>query len=144
MQKNKCNKTVQNLYKENYNTVLRNTEEELQNWKDILQSRLEILISKMLVLPNLIHRLKVKSLTHVLCHPVGCPGSPVHGILQARILEWVAIFFSRGSPRPRDRTQVSRVAGRCFTLWAIECNHNQNPNRFFVSLFWFVFRDEGS
>ena len=42
----------------------------------------------------------------------------VHGILQARILEWVAISFSRGSSRLRDRTQVSCIAGRCFNLWA--------------------------
>ena len=46
------------------------------------------------------------------------PGSSVHGILQARILEWVAISFSRGSSRPRDRTQVSRIAGRRCNLWA--------------------------
>jgi len=38
----------------------------------------------------------------------------VHGILQARILEWVAIPFSRGSFEPRDGTQVSRIAGRFF------------------------------
>ena len=44
--------------------------------------------------------------------------SSVHGILQARILEWVAFPFSRGSPQPRDRTQVSRVAGGFFTIWA--------------------------
>ena len=52
--------------------------------------------------------------------PVDCspPSSSVHGILQARILEWVAISFSRGSSRPRDRTQVSRIAGRRFNLWA--------------------------
>ena len=49
------------------------------------------------------------------CSP---PGSSVHGILQARILEWVAISFSRGSSRPRDRTQVSCIAGKCFNLWA--------------------------
>ena len=55
-----------------------------------------------------------------LCDPVDCspPGSSVHGILQARRLEWVAISFSRGSSRPRDRTQVSRIAGRRFNLWA--------------------------
>ena len=55
-----------------------------------------------------------------LCDPVDCtlPGSSVHGILQARILEWVAISFSRGSSRPRDRTQISHIAGRCFNLWA--------------------------
>ena len=39
----------------------------------------------------------------------------VHGILQARILEWVAVPFSRGSSQPRDGTQVSRTAGRFFT-----------------------------
>ena len=42
----------------------------------------------------------------------------VHGILQARILEWVAFPFSRGSSQPRDQTQVSRIAGRFFTSWA--------------------------
>ena len=49
---------------------------------------------------------------------VALPGSSVHGIFQARILEWVAISFSRGSSQPRDRTQVSWIAGRCFTIWA--------------------------
>ena len=44
------------------------------------------------------------------------PGSSVHGILQARILEWVAIPFSRGSPRPRDQTQVSCTAGEFFPV----------------------------
>ena len=55
-----------------------------------------------------------------LCDPVDCslPGSSIHGILQARVLEWVTISFSRGSSWPRGRTQVSRIAGRCFTLWA--------------------------
>ena len=42
----------------------------------------------------------------------------VHGILQARILEWVAFPFSRGSSQPRDSTQVSRIAGGFFTSWA--------------------------
>ena len=55
-----------------------------------------------------------------LCDPVDCslPGSSIHGILQARILEWVAISFSRGSSRPRDWTNVSHLVGRRFTLWA--------------------------
>ena len=44
--------------------------------------------------------------------------SLVHGILQARILEWVAIPFSRESSLPRDWTQVSHIAGRFFTIWA--------------------------
>ena len=49
------------------------------------------------------------------------PGSSVHGILQARILEWIAILFSRESPQPRDATQVSFIAGRFFTNWATRC-----------------------
>ena len=55
-----------------------------------------------------------------LCDPVDCspPGSSIHGILQARILEWVAISFSRGSSQPRDQTRVSHIAGRRFNLWA--------------------------
>ena len=55
-----------------------------------------------------------------LCDPVdrSPPGSSVHGILQARILEWVAISFSRGSSQPRDRTKVSCIAGKRFNLWA--------------------------
>ena len=50
--------------------------------------------------------------------PMDCslPGSSLHGILQARVLEWVAISFSRGSSQPRDRTQVSRIPGRRFNL----------------------------
>ena len=44
------------------------------------------------------------------------PGSSVLGILQARILEWVATPFSRGSSRPRDQTEVSRIAGGFFTV----------------------------
>ena len=43
-------------------------------------------------------------------------GSSVHGILQARILEWVAIPFSRGSSQPRDQTQIC-IAGRFFSIW---------------------------
>ena len=54
-----------------------------------------------------------------LCDPMDCSrsGSSVHGILQARTLEWVTIPFSRGSSRPRDRTQVSCIAGRFFSIW---------------------------
>ena len=63
----------------------------------------------------------VKSISHVrLCNPMYCslPGSSVHGIFQARVLEWVAISFSRRSTQARDRTWVSHFAGRCFTVWA--------------------------
>ena len=52
-----------------------------------------------------------------LCDPVNCspPGPSVHGILQTKILQQVASSSSRGSSRPRDRTQVSRMAGGFFT-----------------------------
>ena len=50
-----------------------------------------------------------------LCDPMDCI---VHGILQARILEWVSFPFSRGSSQPRDRTYVSRIAGGLVTSWA--------------------------
>ena len=55
-----------------------------------------------------------------LCDPMDCSlsGSSVHEIFQARVLEWIAISFSRGSPRPRKRTRVFRIAGRRFTVWA--------------------------
>ena len=55
-----------------------------------------------------------------LCNPMDWspPGSSVHGIPQARTLEWVAIPFSRGSSQPRDQTQVSCIEGWFFTIWA--------------------------
>ena len=70
--------------------------------------------------------------TEICCEPVkvthSCPtlcdpmdyslrGSPVHGILQARILKWVAILFSRGSSQPRGQTQIFWIAGEFFTVW---------------------------
>ena len=56
-----------------------------------------------------------------LCDLMDCslPGSSVHRIFQARVLEWVAISFSRRSSRPRDWTQISHIVGRRFTTWAI-------------------------
>ena len=50
--------------------------------------------------------------------PHGGPGSSIHGIFQARILEWGAISFSRRFSWPRDWTRVSHIVGRCFTAWA--------------------------
>ena len=53
-----------------------------------------------------------------LCNPMdsNLPGSAVHGIFQARILEWAVISFSRGSSQPRDQTRVSCIAVRSFTV----------------------------
>ena len=56
------------------------------------------------------------------------PGSSVHGILQARILQWVAISFSRGSSQPRERTQVSCTAGRLFTIWTTGNTRSREPS----------------
>ena len=75
----------------------------------------------------LLQCMKVKSESEViqscptLCNPTDGrpPGCPVPGILQARTLEWVAISFSRGSSRPRDRTRVSRIAGMLLLLLSL-------------------------
>ena len=64
------------------------------------------------------------------------PGSSVHGILQARILEWVAIPFSRGSSWPRDWTGVSCIAGRFSTVWAI-----REPQYFCVNFYIYYLGD---
>ena len=63
---------------------------------------------------------EVAQLCLTLCDPMDCslPGSSVYGIFQARILEWVAISFSRRSSPPRDWTQVSCIVDRRFTIWA--------------------------
>ena len=68
-------------------------------------------------------KVKVAQLRLTLCNPMDYI---VHGILQARILEWVAIPFSRGSSQPRDCTQVSRITGRFFTSWATRETHACN------------------
>ena len=60
----------------------------------------------------------VTRLCSTLCDNLDCspPGSSVHGILQARILKWVAIPFFGGSSQPRNQTQVFCIAGRLFTI----------------------------
>ena len=64
--------------------------------------------------------MEVAQLHPTVCDTMDCspPGSSVHGVIQARILEWFAILFSRGSSWFRDQTQVSCIAGRFFTSWA--------------------------
>ena len=57
-------------------------------------------------------KVKVAQLCLTLCGPMDYTA---HGVLQARILEWVAFPFSKGSPQPRYQTQVSRIAGKFFT-----------------------------
>ena len=62
----------------------------------------------------------------------------VHGILQARILEWAAFPFSRESSQPKDRTQVSCIAGRFFTNWAIREDQFMIPNEYHKLLIVFL------
>ena len=76
--------------------------EEIKRCKSHLQQKKKVLF-------NLTTKYAVVVLVQSLCR-----GSSVHGILQARILEWVPISFSRGSSQPRDRTQVSCIAGNLF------------------------------
>ena len=76
----------------------------------------------------------VAQLYRTLCNPTDCSplGSSVHEILQARILEWTAVLFTRGSSRPRDRTRVFHTAGRLFTIREApvsEGNQTQNTSR---------------
>ena len=78
-----------------------------------------------------------------LCNHMDCspPGSSVNGILQARILECMAMPSSRESSQPRDQTLVSRIAGRFFTVWAskealgsISSTLHCFPNHYFIIL----------
>ena len=69
---------------------------------------------------HIYEKVKVAQLCPTLCNPVDCT---VQGILQARILEWVAFPFSRGSSQPKDQTQVFRIEGRFFTGWATRETH---------------------
>ena len=75
-------------------------------------------------------KVKVVQSCPILCDPMDCslPGFCVHGSLQARILKWVAVPFSRGSSQPRGQTHVFRVAGRFFTIWA--------TREFFITYSW--------
>ena len=97
--------------------------------------------SKSFLCPDLASRLAPErdaqeqaQLCLTLCDPMDCtpPGSCVHGILQARRLEWVAMPSSRGSSRPRDRTHVSCIAGGFFTTappWQVPPNQELSGNR---------------
>ena len=71
-------------------------------------------------------KVKVARSCPTLCDPRDCspPDSSVHGILQTRILEWVAISFSRGSSQPRDQTWISYIEGRFFTIGATQEAHS--------------------
>ena len=85
-------------------------------------------------------KVKVAQSCPAVCHPMDCslPGSSAPGILQARTLEWVAIFFSRGSSWPRDQTQASRIADRLYHL-----SHRGIPYLSLKHIKWFQVTDTG-
>ena len=82
---------------------------------------------------------EVAQLCPTLCDPMDCnlPGFSIHGILQARILEWVTISFSRGSSWPRDWTRASSIGGRRFNLWATR----EAPTTYKVMSKWSIVRN---
>ena len=82
--------------------------------------------------------LLVTKLCLTLCDPMDCspPASSVRGILQARILEWVAIPFSRGSSWPRDWTHVFRIGSWVLYHWAICCVNSLRPGTLAISHNW--------
>ena len=94
-------------------------------WKE---RKFKLIHSKQWLAPTYSEKLKVAQLCLTPCDPMNCnpPGSSVHGILQARTLEWAAVPSFRGSSQPRGQTQVSYIAGRGFFnirlpgLWAYE------------------------
>ena len=81
-------------------------------------------------------KVKVAQLHLTLCDPMDYT---IHEILQARILEWVAFSFSRGSFQPRDSTQVSHIAGGFFTSWATREAHF-NPSLLLLLLYISMFQ----
>ena len=86
---------------------------------DPLEEEMEYFIFNLLSIKfSMCVNAKLLQLCLNLCNPMECnpPDSSVHGIIQERVLEWVAISFSRGSSQSRDQNQVSHVAGRCFTV----------------------------
>ena len=86
----------------------------LPKFKQVLQALGFFLSSRKYTKERVSHSVVSDSFDPLDCSP---PGSSVHGILQARILQWVAIPFSRGSSQPRDWTQDSCITGRWFIIW---------------------------
>ena len=140
-----------------YNTINKEflwwTQEQTgYNWEK--QSELKYMLTEIIYMRHKKSDSAVAHLCPVLCDPIdhSLPGSSINGIFQARILEWVAIAFSRRSSQPRDWTRVSRVVGRCFTIWATRIAvkfgggefTRMNPDIGILSLCWFILGIWGS
>ena len=113
---------VNSMYKKMYTS---------HNTKDG-REELEIYSCKFLILYV---KVKVTQSCLTLCDAMDCT---VHGILQARILEWVAIPFSRGSSQPRDWTQVSHIVGSFFTCWATMEAHTICEVVYYLKVEWLI------
>ena len=117
----------------------KHTDFQLSSWKAILSKIVNLSFFFLnWVLGLYLDFLEVSEVAQscpTLCNPFdsSLPGSSLHGALQARILEWVAISFSRGSSRPRNQTRVFQIAGRCFNLWAIR---EAPVNKIKITLTW--------
>ena len=72
-----------------------------------------------ILIKMILNECEVAQSSPTLCDPMDCslPGSSVHGIFQAIVLEWIAISFSKGSSQPTNQTRISRIDRR-FTVWA--------------------------
>ena len=97
-------------------------------WLDRIEDKLHVLFQCVETLWSEVKWSEVAQSCPTLWDPTDCslPGSSIHGIFQARILEWVAISFSRRSSGPRDWTRISCIVGRCFTIWATREAHGNN------------------
>jgi len=97
----------------------------ISQFKSINSLALRFLYSPTLTSIHEVNWSEIAQSCPILCNPMECsrPGSSLCGIFQARILQWVAISFSRGYSWPRDRTRVSRIPGRRFNLWATREAH---------------------
>ena len=85
-----------------------------------MSEQLNCNVISLLQLPTLEKKSLVTQSCPTLCNSMDCslPGSSVYETFQARVLEWVAISFFRGSSQLRDQTWLSHIVGRCFTIWA--------------------------
>ena len=98
-------------------------------WEFLKKQEIELLYDSAILITG---KVLVPQSSPILCNPMDWspPGSSIHGISQTRMLDWVAISFSRGYSQSSDQTQVSCISGRFFTIWATrEAPHHEYISR---------------